>query len=126
VVASLREVSPGIAVTLHGQPDPWATGPSPGLTAKATNDVDALLVPAWQTSTSSAQVVSGAVAMGLPVNAYVTALPPVEPAALADHIRAVVRSGATGISLYHLGLVARRRLSALRAVTGVARSLEIP
>jgi hypothetical protein len=126
VVASLREVSPGIAVTLHAQPDPWATGPSPGLTAKAARDVDALLVPAWPIGTSSGRAVAGALASGLPVNAYVTALPPVEPPALDDHIRAMVRSGATGISVYHLGLLARRRLSALRTLIGMARTLELP
>jgi len=32
VFQALADVAPGARITLHGQPDPWATGPSPAVT----------------------------------------------------------------------------------------------
>ncbi|MEH0935412.1 hypothetical protein [Micromonospora psammae] len=104
VLAALREVLPDAPVTLHANPDPWATGPSPGLTPTAAADVDALLVPAWPTGPAGAEIVTRAARTGRPVDAYVTVLPPAAPDALADHVRRLRGAGATRFSLYHLGL----------------------
>jgi hypothetical protein len=101
VLSAVREVAPDAAVTLHGHPDPWATGPSPGLTPTASSDVDTVLVPAWATDTQDA--VARAARMGK-VAAYVTVLPPAQPAALPDHVRRLRAAGATELALYHLGL----------------------
>ncbi|MCT2584207.1 hypothetical protein [Actinophytocola gossypii] len=98
-----------VPVTLHAHPDPWATGASPGLTPTAADDVSALVVPAWPTTPVSAEVVAGAAATGRPVDAYVTVLPPADPAGLPDHWRRLRASGATGAALYHLGLAPRSR-----------------
>jgi hypothetical protein len=95
---------PGLPVTLHAQPDPWATGPSPGLTPTAEDDVDALLVPCWPVSPASAALVTQAATPGRPVDAYVTLLPPAQPADLAGHVRRLKEAGASRLSLYHLGL----------------------
>src|SRR5262249_12800069 len=40
----LAAIPAGMTVTLHGHPDPWETGSSPGLTPSAVRDVDAVLV----------------------------------------------------------------------------------
>jgi hypothetical protein len=93
-----------VPVTLHAHPDPWATGASPGLTPTAASDVAALLVPAWPTDPATADLVVRAVRTGRPVEAYVTVLPPAEPAALRDHWRRLRAAGARSASLYHLGL----------------------
>jgi hypothetical protein len=95
---------PRIPVTLHAHPDPWVTGPSPGLTPTAPADVDALLVPSWPTTSSTAELVRQAAATGLPVDAYVTVLAPTDPDALIPHVRRLKDAGARGLSLYHLGL----------------------
>jgi hypothetical protein len=95
---------PRVPVTLHAQPDPWATGPSPGLTATAEDDVDALLVPCWPVTEASAENVRQAATTGLPVDAYVTLLPPAQPADLPAHVRRLREAGASRLSLYHLGL----------------------
>jgi hypothetical protein len=124
VIASVRQTVPGVRVTLHAQADPWATGPSPGLTGRTPAGVDALLVPAWPTGPSSARAIRAAVTIGLPVQGYVTVLPPAQPSELVDHVRALVASGATGISLYHLGLAARPRQHLLRELSALARTLE--
>jgi hypothetical protein len=94
----------GVPVTLHAHPDPWVTGPSPGLTPTAEDDVDALLVPAWPTTEASADIVRQAATTGLPVDAYVTVLAPTDPDALLGHVHRLKKAGASRFSLYHLGL----------------------
>ncbi|GAA4902263.1 hypothetical protein LX16_0274 [Stackebrandtia albiflava] len=104
VLTALREAAPGAEITLHGNPDPWATGPSVGITDTTAADVDALLVPAWPTTEAAAAIVAGAAAHGRPVDAYVTVLPPTDRSALPGHVRRLAAAGATRFSLYHLGL----------------------
>jgi hypothetical protein len=95
---------PRVPVTLHAHPDPWVTGPSPGLTPTAEDDVDALLVPSWPTTEATADLVRQAATTGLPVDAYVTLLAPTDPDALIPHIQRLKAAGASRFSLYHLGL----------------------
>jgi hypothetical protein len=103
-----------VPVTLHAHPDPWATGAAPGLTDSAAEDVATLLVPAWPTVLETAELVGRATRAGRPVDAYVTVLPPAEQAGLADHGRRLRAAGASGMSLYHLGLAPRWRHPLLR------------
>jgi hypothetical protein len=105
----LAALPAGLPVTLHAHPDPWVTGPSPGLTPTAADDVDALLVPAWPTTAASADVVRRAAATGRPVDAYVTVLAPTDPDALPAHLHRLKEAGARRFSLYHLGLAPRWR-----------------
>ncbi|MET9857333.1 hypothetical protein ABZY57_30940, partial [Streptomyces sp. NPDC006450] len=106
----------GAEPTPHAPPAPRAPGPAPGLTARAGTQVDALLVPCWPTGPESAELVWQAAESGLPVNAYVTAQPPTDPAALPAHVRRLRAAGATRLSLYHLGLLSRERLPLLAAL----------
>jgi hypothetical protein len=109
VLAAIHEQAPGVPVTLHAHPDPWVTGPSPGLTPTAAGDVDALLVPAWPTAPDTADVVGRATAAGRAVDAYLTVLSPADPEALPEHARRLKAAGASRFSLYHLGLAPRWR-----------------
>jgi hypothetical protein len=109
VLAAVRAEAPGVPVTLHAHPDPWVTGPSPGLTPTAEDGVDALLVPAWPTTEVSADLVRRAATTGLPIDAYVTVLPPADPDQLVPHVQRLKAAGATRFSLYHLGLAPRGR-----------------
>jgi hypothetical protein len=106
-----------VPVTLHAHPDPWATGASPGLTPTAASDVAALLVPAWPTVASTADLVARAARTGRPVDAYVTVLPPADPAALPEHWRRLRAAGAKGASVYHLGLAPASRQPLFRTFT---------
>jgi hypothetical protein len=115
VLASVADVAPGVPVTLHGHPDPWATGASPGLTATAAAEVDAVLVPAWPTTAATAEVVARAAAVvSQPIDAYVTVLPPADADRLVEHVRRLRAAGAARLSLYHLGLAPRWRQPYLR------------
>jgi hypothetical protein len=112
----LAEHAPSVPVTLHAKADPWATGASPGLTPTAAKSVDALLVPAWSTDLATAAEVARAAETGLPVDAYVTVLPPAEPDGVVPHVRRLVAAGASRLSLYHLGLAPGRRQGIFREV----------
>jgi hypothetical protein len=114
VLAAVADAAPGVEVTLHAHPDPWATGASPGLTATAAADVDAVLVPVWPTTPASADLVASTAAVASTVDSYVTVLPPVDPADLPEHARRLRAAGASRLSLYHLGLVPAWRHRALR------------
>ena len=107
-----------VPVRLHAHPDPWETGSSPGLTSSAASSsagsVESLTVPAWPTDPATADLVVHAARTGRPVDAYVSVLPPAEPADLPDHARRLREAGATGVNLYHLGLAPRWRHPLLR------------
>lgn len=121
VLAAVRAQAPGVPVTLHAHPDPWATGASPGLTPTAAGDVAALLVPAWPTNQATVDVVAGAITAGTPVEAYVTVLPPADPGQVVDHARRLVSAGARGLGLYHLGLASHRGQRLLAEIVSAAR-----
>ena len=104
VLAAVWQAAPGAPVTLHANPDPWATGPSPGLTPAAVSEVDAVLVPCWPTAEQTADLVRATAALGAVVDAYVSVLPPANAEALPAHVRRLREAGATRLSLYHLGL----------------------
>jgi Enolase C-terminal domain-like len=116
VLAAVHQFAPGAPVTLHANPDPWATGPSPGLTPTGAGEVDALLVPAWPTEPATADVVAAATGSGLPVDAYVTVLSNADGHTLTGHARRLLAAGASRLSLYHLGLAPSWRQRAFRDI----------
>ncbi len=106
----LSALPSGVAVTLHASADPWATGPSPGLTPTARSDVDEILLPCWA---ADASILPGA-------HAYVSILPPFS----ADHVARLIAEGAGGLALYHLGL-ARSPSSAFAELARMWRSSRV-
>jgi hypothetical protein len=124
VIAEVRGQAPGASLTLHGHPDPWVTGGSPGLTPTAAGDVDAVLVPCWPTAPATADVVSLAAKSGTEVDAYVTVLPPADPDELVAHLGRLRAAGAIRLSLYHLGLAPRWRLPYLRDLAAAWAGLD--
>ncbi|MET0863118.1 MAG: hypothetical protein ABWZ98_02175, partial [Nakamurella sp.] len=123
VLAALRDVAPSARLTIHGQPDPWATGPSPAVTAGALADVDAVLVPAWIDSQTTRDAIGSARRLaptGVGVGAYVTVLPPADPTTVVDHAAALVAAGADELHLYHLGLANQSQLDVLGRIARAA------
>ncbi|GAA1644569.1 hypothetical protein ACFQY4_11400 [Catellatospora bangladeshensis] len=108
VLAAVREHAPQASITLHGHPDPWAAGPSPGLPPRLPSEVDKVLVPCWPTDPGTADLVS-ALAGRATVDAYVTVLPPARPDDLSAHVARLREAGAARLSLYHLGLAGSDR-----------------
>ncbi|MEV0188228.1 hypothetical protein AB0I39_06790 [Kitasatospora purpeofusca] len=125
-LAAVRAALPGVPVTLHAHPDPWATGPSPGLTAAAAEEVDAVLVPCWPTGPESAELVRRTALRHPVVDAYVTLLAPTDPALLTGHVRRLRAAGASRLSLYHLGLLPADRLPLAAAAAAEFRAQEPP
>jgi hypothetical protein len=119
VLAAVRGVRPDAPITLHANPDAWATGPSPGLTPTTAADVDALLVPAWPLD--SAPLVEAAAQLGRPVGAYVTVLSDADSATLVRHARGLVDAGASHLGLYHLGLAPAWRQGLFADITRAVR-----
>ncbi len=125
VIAAVREAAPGITeIALHAQPDPWATGASPGLTPTTADDVDLVISFCWPTTEASVETgrrlveaVSGRAAAA----AYVTVLPPTTEDAFGDHVRALLDAGVDQIHLYHLGLAGADRQHLLAEAAGTRR-----
>lgn len=117
VLGALAEVAPAARVTLHGQADRWATGPSPAVTAQAAGAVDAILVPAWSAGgPATYEAIAAARALApdrVSVAAYVSVLPPTDPNTVGAHTDALVAAGADELHVYHLGLATQQRLEVL-------------
>jgi hypothetical protein len=121
VIASVRTHAPGAKITMHGSPDPWATGASPAVPPGTVDRADALLVPAWGTDSGSCELVARAVGTGIPVEAYVTVLAPVVHEALRAHILRLREAGISGIGLYHLGLAPTWRHALIEEVISLVQ-----
>lgn len=121
VVATVRQAAPGAPIVLHANPDPWATGASPGLTPSAAAEVDALLLPCWPTSPDAEPFPVGTPG-GLPLDAYITVLPPADLDELPAHISRLLAAGVRGLNLYHLGLAPPARLRVFTEILAALRT----
>lgn len=123
VIAAVREAAPDLVeIAVHAQPDPWATGASPGLTPTTADDVDLVVSFCWPTTQASVETgrrlveaVDGRAAAA----AYVTVLPPTTEDTFGGHVRALVDAGIDQIHLYHLGLAGADRQHLLAEATEV-------
>jgi hypothetical protein len=121
VLAAVHRHAPSARITLHGRAEPWATSPDVAVDADTVRPVadpaagadpavpvvDAVLTACWPTTSASVEalahtrsVLPDEVALG----AYLTVLPPADPARVVDHAGALLGAGATELHLYHLGL----------------------
>ncbi|GAA2362071.1 hypothetical protein GCM10009854_47030 [Saccharopolyspora halophila] len=107
-------------IVLHGSTDPWTTGALPGLTPRAAGEVDAVVLPCWQSSgLGEVAEASTSFPENTGVGAYVTAVGP-QLGDVADYVGRLKSAGATELHLYHLGLAGPARLPALRAASDAA------
>ncbi|WP_141014835.1 hypothetical protein [Nocardioides sambongensis] len=126
VISAVGSVAGGdLRLVLHAEPDPWATGALPGLTATGPDDVDAVVAQCWPVADASvekvrslSQTLAGRAATG----AYVTALPPTTDAAFGDYLTELEAAGVDELHLYHLGLAGPDRQPMLAAAAGRART----
>lgn len=130
VVAAAQEAaSEPLRIVLHGDPDPWATGPLPGLTSAAPAEVDVVVAQCWAVGEASVEKMRRLTTMldgRAEAAAYVTVLPPAIEPDFADHVAALVAAGASQAHLYHLGLAGptgqRLLAETARRTAGHARS----
>lgn len=118
VLAAIRgEAAGNRRVVLHASPDPWATGPLPGLTPRCADDADAVVVGCWPADDDTVALVGDARA-ALPgrvaVGGYVTGVAARPIPDVAGYLRRLAAAGADELHLYHLGLAGPARLPHLR------------
>lgn len=113
-----RQVAPNTPITLHANPDPWATGPFAAL-PDGEPRADVLVGNCWGDPTADAARLARLGELcttGQRVGAYVLALPPrpADAGALADLLATYAKAGASEFHLYHAGLAGSPRLAAMR------------
>lgn len=125
LITAAREIAPGIPITLHANPDPWATGP---FAALPTGDpgADVLVGNCWGDPATDAARLSRLAELCTPgqrVGAYVLALPPrpAHPETLAELLTAYAKAGASEFHLYHAGLSSPQRLTAMAQALELTR-----
>jgi hypothetical protein len=117
LVALTRTIAPNTPITLHANPDPWATGAFAPLPAGEPN-ADVLVANCWGDPATDAIRLARLKELTTPgqrVGAYVLALPPrpADPSVLLDHLRTYAKAGASEFHLYHAGLASPQRLTTL-------------
>ncbi|WP_206068636.1 hypothetical protein [Nonomuraea composti] len=117
LIAVARRTAPNVPITLHANPDPWATGAFAPL-PEGEPQADVLVANCWGDPTTDAARLAHLKTLAIPdqrIGAYVLALPPrpADPEVLADQLRTYAKAGATEFHLYHAGLASPHRLSAL-------------
>lgn len=123
LIAAARDIAPDLPITLHANPDPWATGPFAALPSGEPG-ADVLVGNCWGDPTEDAARLthlSELCAPGQRVGAYVLTLPPrpADPDHLAELLTTYTKAGASEFHLYHAGLASPQRL------TAITRALEL-
>ncbi|MGI5128822.1 hypothetical protein ACQEVB_18595 [Pseudonocardia sp. CA-107938] len=121
--AVLERIGRGPRVVLHGALDPWVTGALPGLTPRAADDVDAVVLQNWAPGRVSIDAVAAARAQ-LPervaVGSYVTAVAANPVPDMGAYVTDLAKAGAAELHLYHLGLAGPARWPDLQAAATAA------
>ncbi|WP_214322246.1 hypothetical protein [Nonomuraea sediminis] len=122
LLAAVRELAPGVPVTLHANPDPWAAAAFAAL-PEGDLGLDVLVGNCWGDQAADAARLSRLGELATPgqrVGAYVLALPPrpADASVLAEQLRAYAKAGAAEFHLYHAGLASPARLEAIRQALG--------
>ncbi|MCK2219789.1 hypothetical protein MF672_039235 [Actinomadura sp. ATCC 31491] len=117
LLTTARDIAPDVPITLHANPDPWATGAFAAL-PDGDPAADVLVANCWSDPAQDAARLTHLTTLSTPnqrVGAYVLALPPrpADPSVLANHLSTYAKAGATDFHLYHAGLASPQRLTAL-------------
>ncbi|MFG2847826.1 hypothetical protein ACGF12_32340 [Kitasatospora sp. NPDC048296] len=126
-IAAARTTQPGVRITVHASPDPWATGAFSTVADDAGPAADALVGTCWDGIDAGAATVAALRERAVPgtgIGGYLRhdRLGPAPAAATAGRLAA---AGATELHLYHLGLAGTEGLAALTALTTTARNLRV-
>ncbi|NUW40470.1 hypothetical protein [Nonomuraea rhodomycinica] len=118
LISTAREAAPDVPITIHANPDPWATGAFAAL-PDGEPGAEVLVANCWgdpATDTGRLARLRELCRPGQRVGAYVLALPPrpADPEAQAELLRAYAKAGASEFHLYHAGLASPHRLATMR------------
>ncbi|MEV0520830.1 hypothetical protein AB0I64_40275, partial [Nonomuraea sp. NPDC050405] len=118
LIAAARDTAPEVPITIHANPDPWATAAFAAL-PEGEPGADVLVANCWGDPATDTARLARLVELCRPgqrVGAYVLGLPPrpADPQAQAELLRAYAKAGASEFHLYHAGLASPHRLSAIQ------------
>ncbi|WP_113699599.1 hypothetical protein [Nonomuraea lactucae] len=125
LLATARETTPEVPITVHADPDPWAAGSFAAL-PEGEPGADVLVASCWGEPATDAARLARLTELSGPdqrVGAYVLGLPPrpADAEALADLLRTYAKAGASEFHLYHAGLASSRRLAAMTEALRLTR-----
>ncbi|MFB4267009.1 hypothetical protein [Nonomuraea sp. GTA35] len=117
LISVARSTAANTPITLHANPDPWATGAFAPLPSGEPG-ADVLVANCWGDPATDATRLARLKDLSTPgqrIGAYVLALPPrpADPDVLADQLSTYSKAGASEFHLYHPGLASPQRLAAL-------------
>jgi hypothetical protein len=117
LIAVAGRTAPNVPITLHANPDPWATGAFAPL-PEGEPGAEVLVANCWGDPATDATRLARLKELSTSnqrVGAYVLALPPrpADAEVLADQLRTYAKAGASEFHLYHAGLASPQRLAAL-------------
>lgn len=117
LISAARDVAPGVPITLHANPDPWAAGAFAAL-PEGEPGAEVLVGSCWGDPATDAARLAHLAELcgpGQRVGAYVLGLPPrpADAGTLADLMRTYIKAGASELHLYHAGLASPHRLTVL-------------
>jgi hypothetical protein len=113
VLTELRAEGISLPITLHAQPNPWATGASPGLTPTSARRAHTVLVPVEPTSSHSEELIAATRALvpeDVDIAAYLSLLGSLGTEDIGEHAKRLVDAGAGELHLYHFGLANEQQL----------------
>jgi len=124
VLTELATECISLPITLHAQPDPWATGASPGLTPVSACRADTVLVPVEPTSIHSGEVIAATRALvpgNVDIGAYLSLLGSLGTADIGEYAKRLANAGAAELHLYHFGLANSEQLEFFSRLTSLTR-----
>jgi hypothetical protein len=128
LVAAVRAADADLRVTVHGSDDPWSTGSFATVQPALGAGIDSVVASCWDVTAGGGRIRGlRALAPDVEVGAYLRLDRDWEGGEATDRRLAdYLEAGMSELHLYHLGLLGRPGLAAMRAVVARARRLAVP
>jgi hypothetical protein len=126
LIDQVRAVAPDARVTIHGSPDPWATGSFTTVRPALGDGVDVVVGSCWEVAEGADRLrrLRESTPGGVAVGAYLRLDRDwSEDPTTRRRLREYLDAGMSELHLYHLGLLGRKGLETLHDVVDAAREL---
>ena len=126
LVGGARSVDPDVRMTVHGSADPWATGSFATLQPAVGDGVDTVVASCWDVATGSRRIgdLRALAPSAVRIGAYLRLDRDWGAGGTSDErLRQYLSAGMSELHLYHLGLLGRQGLAAMRTVIETTQQL---